>query len=80
MVLFELYGFFIIKSINAREKTYHNTELLLKKYSEVVWSIEVSAIQAQISFEVEMGCKPEGFLEMSYAVGADLAGQKFMNR
>lgn len=56
------------------KKTYHNTELLLKKYREIVWSIEVSAIQAQISFEVEMGCKLEEFLEMSYAAGADLAG------
>ena len=39
-----------------------------------MWSIEVSAIQAQISFEIEMGCKLEEFLEMSYAAGADLAG------
>ena len=68
------------KSINSEEqkmrekKAYHNTELLLKKYRDVVWSIEVSAIQAQISFEIEMGCKLEEFLEMSYAAGADLAG------
>lgn len=58
-----------------REKNaYHNTELLLRKYRDVVWSIEVSAMQAQISFEIEMGCKLEEFLEMSYAAGADLAG------
>jgi len=62
------------EQIMREKKTYHNTELLLKKYREVVWSIEVSAIQAQISFEVEMGCKLEEFLEMSYAAGADLAG------
>ena len=68
------------KSIKSEEKkmreknAYHNTELLLRKYREVVWSIEVSAIQAQISFEIEMGCKLEEFLEMSYAAGADLAG------
>ena len=55
-------------------KAYHNTELLLRKYRDVVWSIEVSAIQAQISFEIEMGCKLDEFLEMSYAAGADLAG------
>lgn len=68
------------KSIKSEEqkmrekKAYHNTELLLRKYRDVVWSIEVSAIQAQISFEIEMGCKLEEFLEMSYAAGADLAG------
>ena len=68
------------KSIKSEEqkmrekKAYHNTELLLKKYRDVVWSIEVSAIQAQISFEIEMGCKLEEFLEMSYAAEADLAG------
>lgn len=68
------------KSIKSEEqkmrekKAYHNTELLLKKYRDVVWSIEVSAIQAQISFEIEMGCKLEEFLEMSYAAGADLSG------
>ena len=56
------------------KRMYHNTELLLKKYREVVWSIEVSAIQAQISFEIEMGCKLDEFLEMSYAAGADLTG------
>lgn len=68
------------KSIKSEEqkmrekKAYHNTELLLKKYRYVVWSIEVSAIQTQISFEIEMGCKLEEFLEMSYAAGADLTG------
>lgn len=69
-----------MKNIKSEEKkrreknAYHNTELLLRKYRDVVWSIEVSAIQAQISFEIEMGCKLEEFLEMSYAAGADLAG------
>lgn len=56
------------------KKAYHNTELLLRKYRDVVWSIEVSAIQAQISFEIEMGCKLNEFLDMSYAAGADLSG------
>ena len=59
---------------SREEHLYHNTEVLLKKYRDVVWSIEVSAIQAQISFELEMDCKLEDFLEMSYAAGADLSG------
>lgn len=60
--------------MSREEYLYHNTEMLLKKYRDVVWSIEVSAIQAQISFELEMDCKLEEFLEMSYAAGADLSG------
>ena len=62
------------KKISREEYLYHNTEVLLKKYRDVVWSIEVSTIQAQISFELEMDCKLEEFLEMSYAAGADLSG------
>ena len=54
------------KRNNNEDKLYHNTELLLKKYRDVVWSIEVSAIQAQISFEIEMDCRLDEFLEMSY--------------
>jgi hypothetical protein len=53
---------------------YHNTEILLKKYREVVWSIEASAIQAQVNFELEMNCRLNDFLEMSYTAGADLSG------
>ena len=60
--------------ISKEEYLYHNTEILLKKYRDVVWSIEVSAMQAQISFELEMDCKLEEFLEMSYSAGADLSG------
>ena len=43
--------------MSREEYLYHNTEMLLKKYRDVVWTIEVSAIQAQISFEMEMDCK-----------------------
>ena len=62
------------KKMSREEYLYHNTEVLLKKYRDVVWSIEVATIQAEISFELEMDCKLEEFLEMSYAAGADLSG------
>ena len=58
------------------EFLYHNTELLLKKYRDVVWSIEVSAMQAEVNFEFETGCKMTEFLDMSYAAGADLMNTK----
>ena len=62
------------KKVSREEYLYHNTELLLKKYRDVVWSIEVATIQAQMNFESEMNCKLEEFLEMSYDAGADLSG------
>ncbi len=62
------------------EYLYHNTEVLLKKYRDVIWSIEVSAIQAQIGFELEMDCKLEEFLEMSYVAGADLSGTQLQEQ
>lgn len=59
----------IDKTKISREKyLYHNIELLLKKYRDVIWSMEISAIQAQNGFELEMGCKLKEFLEMSYIV------------
>lgn len=63
-----------VEKMSREEKLYHNTEILLKKYREVVWSIEASAIQAQVNFELEMDCGLNEFLEMSYAAGADLSG------
>ena len=60
--------------LSREEYLYHNTEILLKKYREVVWSIETSAIQARTSLELEMDCNLEEFLEMSSAVGIDLEG------
>ena len=45
---------------NAKEKMtreeylYHNTELLLKKYREVVLSIEASLIHTKLNFQLEI--------------------------
>ena len=65
----------------SREKyLYHNTELLLKKYRDVVWSIEVSVAQAEINFELEMDCKLAEFLKISYATGADLSGTQIQEQ
>ena len=62
------------EKMSKEEYLYHNTEVLLKKYRDVVWSIEVAAIQNQISLELEMDCNLDGYLEMSYASGVDLSG------
>ena len=53
---------------------YHNTELLLKKYRDVVWSIEVSLMHSKLCFELEMGCSLEEFVSDASSAGADLTG------
>lgn len=68
------------KRTEREEYLYHNTELLLKKYRDVVWSIEVSAIQAQINFENEMDCTLSEFLNMSYEAGVDLSGTEIQEQ
>lgn len=62
------------EKMTREEYLYHNTEKLLKKYRDVVWSIEVAAIQNQVSLELDMDCNLDEYLEMSYASGADLSG------
>ncbi|MBQ6907876.1 MAG: hypothetical protein IJQ28_05805 [Clostridia bacterium] len=68
-----------MKKLKETERTererylYHNTELLLKRYRDVVWSVEASLEQAKLGFESEMECKLEEFLEMSYVAGFDLS-------
>lgn len=68
------------KEMSREEFLYHNTEVLLKRYRDVVWSIEVSAMQAEFNFEIEMGCKLDEFLGMSYAAGGDLSGTKIQEQ
>jgi len=63
-----------VERTEREEFLYHNTEMLLKKYRDVIWSIEVSTMQAQMNFEMQMDCKLEEFLEMTYAAGVDLSG------
>ena len=70
----------IYKQTEREKYLYHNTELLFKKYRDVVWSLEVSAIQAQINFELEMDCKLDEFLNKSYEAGADLSGTEIQEQ
>ena len=45
----------MINEKTAREEyLYHNTEKLLKRYRDIVWSIEVETLQAEKDFEEEM--------------------------
>ena len=53
---------------------YHDTWKLLKKYRDVVWSLELSIQQVRSKFEIEYGSSVEEFLESIYLAGADLSG------
>ena len=50
---------------------YHDTWTLLRKYRDVVWSLELSVRRAQSKFEVEYGKSIEDFLESIYLAGVD---------
>ena len=62
------------KKVSKEEYMYHNTELLLKKYREVVLSIEASAIHTQMRCELEFDGAFEDFFEISCAAGAEFSG------
>lgn len=53
---------------------YHDTWKLLKKYRDVVWSLELSIQQVRNRFELEYGSSIEVFLDSVYLAGADLSG------
>lgn len=53
---------------------YHDTMKLLKKYRDVVWSLELSVQQMRSKFEIEYGNSIEEFLDSIYLAGADLSG------
>lgn len=53
---------------------YHDTWKLLKKYRDVVWSLELSIQKVRNRFELEYGSSIEDFLDSVYLAGADLSG------
>ena len=53
---------------------YHNTWKLLKKYRDVVWSLELSVQQAKNSYQLEYGSSIEDFIDSIYLAGVDLSG------
>lgn len=53
---------------------FHDTQKLLRKYRDVVWSLELSVQQAKRNFQREYGSSIDEFLESIYLAGADLSG------
>lgn len=64
------------KTDHSKEKEnplYHDTVTLLKKYRDVVWSLELSVQQVRRQFKMEYGSSIEDFLESIYLAGVDFS-------
>ena len=57
----------------ADNPLYHDTWKLLKKYRDVMWSLELSVQQIRNRFEIEYRSSIEDFLESVYVAGIDLS-------
>ena len=55
------------------DQRFHDTYLLLKKYRDVVWGLELSVQQVKRRFLMEVGCSIEDFLESIYLAGVDFS-------
>ena len=64
---------FVEKNV-TENPLYHDTWKLLKKYRDVVWSLEISVQHVRAKFEIEYGTSIEEFLDSVYLAGADLNG------
>ena len=60
----------------TQNPVYHDAWTLLKKYRDVVWSLELSVQQVRTKFQIEYGSSIEDFLESIYLAGADLSGSE----
>ena len=58
----------------VEDSRYHDTWKLLKKYRDVVWSLELSVLQVKKKFRIEYECSIEDFLDSVYMAGANLGG------
>lgn len=55
----------------SKNPLYHDTWTLLRKYRDVVWSLELSVQKVRRQFQIEYGSSIEDFLESIYIAGVD---------
>ncbi len=60
-----------IQSAPSERSLYHDTLTLLKKYRDVVWSLELSVQKVRRKFQMETGSSIEEFLDSIYVAGVD---------
>ena len=58
-----------VKENSSHTKEYHDTFLLLNKYRDVVWSLEVTSKKMESKFIKEKGCGIEEYLESVHIAG-----------
>ena len=63
-----------------QDERYHDTQLLLKKYRDVVWSLSMSVEHVKSDFRTYYGGSIEDFLDSVYVAGADLSGTDIEER
>ena len=59
---------------------YHDTWTLLRKYRDVVWSLELSVQKVRRQFQIEFGSSIEDFLESIYIAGLDFENTDIANK
>ena len=65
------------KMLEKKENSiYYDTWMLLKKYRDVVWSLELSVRQVCNRFRIEYGSTVDEFLESIYCAGADIGAAR----
>ena len=62
------------ETMPEKSPVYHNTWLLLQKYRDISWSMELSVQEVRREFSIEYGSSVEEFLDSIYLAGADLTG------
>lgn len=62
-----------MENTEAENPLYHDTWMLLRKYRDVVWSLELSVQQVRRQFQIEFGSSIEDFLESIYLAGVDFS-------
>lgn len=65
-----------IKTVDQTTPLFHNTTLLLKKYREVAWSLELEVQHVRHGFSIEYGSDIDDFLDSMYMAGADVGGSR----
>ena len=65
---------------NCKDTRYHDTQLLFRKYREILWSLTLETAALKRDFQSEYGETIDRFLEDIYSAGANLNGTDIEDR
>ncbi|HJJ72950.1 MAG TPA: hypothetical protein O0X58_01125 [Methanocorpusculum sp.] len=69
-----------MKEIRDKETLWHDTQLLLRKYRQVKWALEVSSQQALKELQQRTGGTLDTFLHAAVFAGADISNTALEGR